>query len=161
MNAPADHIEIAARLMRAREAVRAGQAIPPADAPWMVGFLDRVLAGDDLPTAIGVETAPGRRSWQTQHRASERDWLLRRIFAEFYSSWLPTPAADQIARHWDRYETSGIAARERALAECPKRHVGSAGEIIWKLAQLGPPLPIGEKQRPTLGAESIRKILVR
>jgi len=58
MSVPADHIEIAA-LRRARDAVRSGQAIPPADRPWMVGFLDRVLAGADLDEAIGIQTAPG------------------------------------------------------------------------------------------------------
>lgn len=45
-------------MMRVREAMRVSD-LP--DAPWMVGFLDRVLAGADLDEAIGIQTAPDDR----------------------------------------------------------------------------------------------------
>ena len=152
MHAPADHTEIAGRIRRARDAVRSGQPIPPADAPWMVNFLDRVLAGADLGEAVGIPAAPGQRSWQSRLRDDERDWLIRKLAVDFYPSVRPSPAAEEISREWCRYQATAAAARECALAGCPARYVGTAREIIWRLAKL--------EGCVALSAERIRKILV-
>lgn len=152
MNAPDHVVEIAARIRRARDYVRSGQAIPPADAPWMVDFLDQILAGAALGEAIGLKTEPGRRSWKTQLCDAERNWLIRKLATEFYPSVRPSPAAEEISREWCRYQATAAAARECALAGCPARYVGTAREILWRLAKL--------ESCVALSAERIRKILV-
>jgi hypothetical protein len=92
---------MSANLCHIRDLLAGGQPLPPASAEWLVRAIDRLLAGDDPRTVLGLDHASAVR---------ERDRIIRGAAGELSgSAW----------------------ARAKQLAEQVKRHQSGRGAAAW------------------------------
>ena len=71
-----------ARLAAAAASLRNG-TLGPQDRDLLATMIERIAAGEDAATALGVKRAPGQRKWQTCAALAERDRLLREAAKRF------------------------------------------------------------------------------
>ena len=82
--------------------------------------LERIAAGEDAATALGVKRAPGQRKWQTCAALAERDRLLREAAERFLGGLSVAAQAECLHKALSRYCASAWQ-RERVCEQCPDR----------------------------------------
>ena len=132
-------------LRAAAEALATGRALNQAAAMTVAGVLYAVLAGRRvLPPPL-----PGQRSWATREALTTRDNLVRAAARWLFPDAPAAVQARELAQVMNRYATSSWP-RERALDDCPPRHIGRPQEFCWRA------LKIWDRQ---LSAARIRALL--
>ena len=124
-------------------------ALDPETREQLAESLERIAAGEDAATALGVKRAPGQRTLQTCAALAERDRLLREAAKRFLGGLSVAAQADRLHKELSRYCASAWQ-RERVCEQCPDRHLGTLHECLWTVLKL---------HDRVLSARSLRLIL--
>ena len=89
-------------------------ALDPETREQLAESLERIAAGEDAATALGVKRAPGQRKWQTCAALAERDRLLREAAKRFLGGLSVAAQAERLHKALSRYCASAWR-RERVL----------------------------------------------
>ena len=140
------------RLGRAVERVRV-LAGTDTQVAWLCSVLATVLDGSapSFEIAVGLRPGPGQRSLRNRCQLQERDAIYRRAWRRFYPDLKPAPAAHELHKMFERYETSSWPRDRGGAITCPPRLQGTIQALAWETLS---------QENPTLSAERIRKILV-
>jgi hypothetical protein len=122
----------AADIARIAEALERGQPLDPADGAALLAG----IRGGSVDQALGLSRATGRHE------------MIRAAARQFYPGARGSVAADQFHTEWSRYAGSAWQ-REKTMANCPPRHIGTIREIFWRLLQ----------DQDVLSARQLRRIL--
>ena len=120
-----------ARLAAAAASLRDG-TLGPQGRDLLATMIERIAAGDDAATALGVKRAPGQRKWQTCAALAERDRLLREAAKRSLGGLSVAAQADRLHKELSRYCASAWR-RERVCEQCPDRHLGTIQECLWRV----------------------------
>lgn len=131
MTAPVRAIAELARCLAAGETPEREvcDLLAPALQSWLRG---------DAPTldvALGLVTAPGKRTARTEAILAERDELLRDARRRFFADLPTAAAADELHKAMARYSASGWRF-ERTAAEVPPRRAGTLEATLWRVLKL-------------------------
>ena len=137
-----------ARLAAVAASLRDG-TLGQQDRDLLATMIERIAAGEDAATALGVKRAPGQRKWHTCAALAERDRLLREAAKRFYGGLPVAGQAQNLYVQLMRYSASAWV-RERACEACPDRHRGTIHELLWRVLKL---------HDRVLSARSLRLIL--
>lgn len=124
-------LDAVARLARLRAALVDDAPLNDDDRHLIAGglgcYLTRRCAS--LDEALGVDSLPGQADARRMVALAERDEIVRQTLADFGLT------AVELAAAMARYAAAGWR-HDRAMTECPPRHVGRVQERLWRILRL-------------------------